>query len=340
MRIVASSRYAAIILLTAGLASCAGGSRRAVAENAGPDVRPRAQEVAPDTGESEQEARRRRSAEEARRKAQAEYEAYLSERREAEQRREVSRRAEEDRQKAEQRAIQAEEKRIADQKLQEEKRLEAQKEREEARAAKSIDAKEDATADRDMAIFNRSMEAWKPSAMAAARKDREEDRASELEVTDIRSRKESETRKRKERNEKVDADRSLFFRLDSERRFPVKLEVDQASTHQVQLFKNRHPLQFMAYAADRRKIDVSPVGLPVVQEPIRLHLYDVLKGRPGNYVLLDGHGVPVLIAHGGARYRIVNIRSDGQTLLLVDLEREDLSEYHRISVEGVDLMME
>lgn len=324
--------------LFVGLGACAGGQPRQPV--AGDEPRrvnsgePRRDEAA------EAERQRRLSLDDARKKAEAEYQSYLNERREQERRREASRRDEEDRRRAERAEADANERRTEEAKREQERRDQQDRAVREARAARNADDYELRESERDVAIYVRNLESWKIAAAQASLSDMEEDALAAKEAADLRMRAESEARSRRERLDRVDTDQKRFYRLESEARFPRRLEVAEAATRQVRLFKNRNPLQFMAYSDGNRRSEVTPVALPTSETPLRFHLYDFLKGRPGNYVLLDAHGAPVLIAHSGIQYRIVNIRSDGQALFLVDLESEDLGEYHRVSVDGIDLLME
>ncbi len=121
--------------------------------------------------------------------------------------------------------------------------------------------------------------------------------------------------------------------------FPARLEIGDVRSRSIQLMRNRNRQQFMGFVKGMKYVPlVQAVPLPG-GPPSRLRLYEFLKGRPGNYVLLED-GQPVTIRVKNQNYRIINIRSDGDVLIILDLERDDFKEYYRLSVDDIVLVLE
>ena len=144
---------------------------------------------------------------------------------------------------------------------------------------------------------------------------------------------------RSSRIDKVDTGRDVFYRLDALKMFPARLEIGDVRSRSIQLMRNRNRQQFMGFVKGMKYVPlVQSVPLPGGPAS-RLRLYEFFKGRPGNYVLLED-GQPVTIRVKNQNYRIINIRSDGDVLIILDLERDDFKEYYRLSVDDIVLVLE
>lgn len=279
----------------------------------------------------------RADSEKDRRETEAGYQEYLRRRQAQEDlAREETRKLEEKRQQdlrsAEEARLKEERKRTA-----EERRLLVL----EARNIRDQDNREQEWAERDAEIFASSLGPKKEEALAVHQSDLREEGSFDIDRSAYLEKGKRDRERRNQRLDRADPERQRFYRIDSEKLFPPRFVIEDDTGKEIRLYRNKNTLQFMAFRdGQRTKREIVPVALPSAVRPVRIHLLDALKGRPGNYVLLDQNGAPVHIRNRDGLYRIVNIHTDGDVLLIVDLERQDLSEYHRVSVEDLDLIFE
>ncbi|MBW7858003.1 MAG: hypothetical protein H3C43_06895, partial [Leptonema sp. (in: Bacteria)] len=127
---------------------------------------------------------------------------------------------------------------------------------------------------------------------------------------------------------------------DSEALFKDMFTIEDVVTNGVRLFRNRKPQQYIGYRLDQKYKPVIDL-VPIPTHPARrVRLYDFFKGRPGSYILLTETGEPISIKQAGHDFTIVNIRSDGDVSIIVDLESTALQQFHRISLNDILLIME
>lgn len=216
---------------------------------------------------------------------------------------------------------------------------ELQRQRSEALALLQKDRDEERQASLALEAYRRK----RPQLIEEARRlksmDDEEQRRYDQEYDEFRALSEREIAYRNSKLPKADPDRNAFYRLDARRIFPSVIEIPDVRSQKIRLMRNSNAHQFMGYTKGMKYVPaVRPVMIPD-GPPRRFRLYDYFRGRPGNYVLLKD-GEPVTVRAKGHTYRIVNIYSDGDVLLLLDLERDDFAEYYRLSVDDIVLLLE
>lgn len=225
----------------------------------------------------------------------------------------------------------------------EEQRLadEAKKERErtEAVALLSKDREEEQQARKAQDVYSKNRPLMQEEARRLSVADASEQKLFDQDYEHFLAAKKRDEEYRSSRIDKVDTGRDVFYRLDALKMFPARLEIGDVRSRSIQLMRNRNRQQFMGFVKGMKYVPlVQAVPLPG-GPPSRLRLYEFLKGRPGNYVLLED-GQPVTIRVKNQNYRIINIRSDGDVLIILDLERDDFKEYYRLSVDDIVLVLE
>lgn len=229
------------------------------------------------------------------------------------------------------------------QKRLEEQRLadEAKKERErtEAVALLSKDREEEQQARKAQDVYSKNRPLMQEEARRLSVADASEQKLFDQDYEHFLAAKKRDEEYRSSRIDKVDTGRDVFYRLDALKMFPARLEIGDVRSRSIQLMRNRNRQQFMGFVKGMKYVPlVQAVPLPG-GPPSRLRLYEFFKGRPGNYVLLED-GQPVTIRVKNQNYRIINIRSDGDVLIILDLERDDFKEYYRLSVDDIVLVLE
>jgi hypothetical protein len=213
------------------------------------------------------------------------------------------------------------------------------KEREEAVALKSSDRMEEEEAQRSLELFRRNRALLKKEARELSAIDSAEQIHYEREYERYIEAKRKEEEYRSSRIARADTERNTFYRREAQKLFPSRIEIEDVRSRSLQLMRNRNRQQFMGYGKGMKYIpDVQPLPLPQ-GPPSRFRLYEYFTGRPGNYVLLE-EGLPVTIQVRNRNYRIINIYSDGDVLILLDLESVDFREYYRVSVDDIVLLLE
>lgn len=225
----------------------------------------------------------------------------------------------------------------------EEQRLadEAKKERErtEAVALLSKDREEEQQARKAQDVYSKNRPLMQEEARRLSVADASEQKLFDQDYEHFLAAKKRDEEYRSNRIAKVDTGRDLFYRLDALKMFPSRLEIGDVRSRSIQLMRNRNRQQFMGFVKGMKYVPlVQSVPLPGGPAS-RLRLYEFFKGRPGNYVLLED-GQPVTIRVKNQNYRIINIRSDGDVLIILDLERDDFKEYYRLSVDDIVLVLE
>ncbi|EHQ08022.1 hypothetical protein [Leptonema illini] len=218
---------------------------------------------------------------------------------------------------------------------------EAKKERErtEAVALLSKDREEEQQARKAQDVYSKNRPLMQEEARRLSVADASEQKLFDQDYEHFLAAKKRDEEYRSSRIAKVDTGRDLFYRLDALKMFPSRLEIGDVRSRSIQLMRNRNRQQFMGFVKDMKYVPlVQAVPLPG-GPPSRLRLYEFFKGRPGNYVLLED-GQPVTIRVKNQNYRIINIRSDGDVLIILDLERDDFKEYYRLSVDDIVLVLE
>ncbi len=225
----------------------------------------------------------------------------------------------------------------------EEQRLadEAKKERErtEALTLLSKDKEEEQQARKAQDLYSKNRPLMQEEARRLSVADASEQKLFDQDYEHFLAARKRDEEYRSNRIAKVDTGRDLFYRLDALKMFPSRLEIGDVRSRSIQLMRNRNRQQFMGFVKGMKYVPlVQAVPLPG-GPPSRLRLYEFFKGRPGNYVLLED-GQPVTIRVKNQNYRIINIRSDGDVLIILDLERDDFKEYYRLSVDDIVLVLE
>lgn len=225
----------------------------------------------------------------------------------------------------------------------EEQRLadEAKKERErtEAVALLSKDREEEQQARKAQDLYSKNRPLMQEEARRLSVADASEQKLFDQDYEHYLAARKRDEEYRSNRIAKVDTGRDLFYRLDALKMFPSRLEIGDVRSRSIQLMRNRNRQQFMGFVKGMKYVPlVQSVPLPGGPAS-RLRLYEFFKGRPGNYVLLED-GQPVTIRVKNQNYRIINIRSDGDVLIVLDLERDDFKEYYRLSVDDIVLVLE
>ena len=229
------------------------------------------------------------------------------------------------------------------QELIEEQRLadEARKEQERAEVVVlfSKDKEEEQQARMALELYNKNRPLMQEEARRLSAVDTSEQKIFDQDYQHYLDAKKRDKEYRSNHIAKVDTGRNLFYRIDAQKMFPSRLEIGDVRSRSIQLMRNRNRHQFMGFAKGMKYVPlVQSVPLPGGPAS-RLRLYEFFKGRPGNYVLLED-GQPVTIRVNNQNYRIINIRSDGDVLIILDLERDDFEEYYRLSVDDIVLVLE
>lgn len=232
---------------------------------------------------------------------------------------------------------------LEQERLDNEKRKAEQQREEELKVATEL-KRADTNEEKDAALAKqRALEVfpiWKNDAAKLINEDELQEANFLIAKQKFESESKLEAEYRNRRIDKADPERNAFYRVDSEAIFPDSFVITDAVTRHIRLFRNRKPQQFIGYDSKQKyrpAIDL----IPIATEPARrLRLYDFFKGRIGNYVLLNESNEPITINEGSRSFKIVNIRSDGDVLIIVDLESDSLQQYHRISVTDIILVME
>jgi hypothetical protein len=225
----------------------------------------------------------------------------------------------------------------------EEQRLadEAKKERERTEAVTllSKDKEEEQQARKAQDLYSKNRPLMQEEARRLGLADTSEQKLFDQDYEHYLAARKRDEEYRGNRIAKVDTGRDLFYRLDALKMFPPRLEIGDVRSRSIQLMRNRNRQQFMGFVKGMKYVPlVQSVPLPGGPAS-RLRLYEFFKGRPGNYVLLED-GQPVTIRVKNQNYRIINIRSDGDVLIILDLERDDFKEYYRLSVDDIVLVLE
>lgn len=228
-------------------------------------------------------------------------------------------------------------KRLEEQRLLDEARKE--QERTEAVALLSRDREEEQQARKAQDLYSKNRPLMQEEARRLSVADASEQKLYDQDYENYLAAKKRDEEYRSSRIDKVDTGRDVFYRLDALKMFPARLEIGDVRSRSIQLMRNRNRQQFMGFVKGMKYVPlVQAVPLPG-GPPSRLRLYEFFKGRPGNYVLLED-GQPVTIRVKNQNYRIINIRSDGDVLIILDLERDDFKEYYRLSVDDIVLVLE
>lgn len=228
-------------------------------------------------------------------------------------------------------------KRLEEQRLADETRKE--RERMEAVALLSKDREEEQQARKAWDLYIKNRPLMQEEARRLSVVDNSEQRLFDQDYEHYLAAKKRDEEYRSNRIAKVDTGRNYFYRLDAVKMFPSRLEIGDVRSRSIQLMRNRNRQQFMGYIKGMKYVPLVQ-SVPLPDGPAsRLRLYEFFKGRPGNYVLLED-GQPVTIRVKNQNYRIVNIRSDGDVLIVLDLERDDFEEYYRLSVDDIVLVLE
>jgi hypothetical protein len=228
-------------------------------------------------------------------------------------------------------------KRLEEQRLADEARKE--QERTEAVALLSKDREEEQQARKAQDLYSKNRPLMQEEARRLSVADASEQKLFDQDYEHFLAAKKRDEEYRSSRIDKVDTGRDVFYRLDALKMFPARLEIGDVRSRSIQLMRNRNRQQFMGFVKGMKYVPlVQAVPLPG-GPPSRLRLYEFFKGRPGNYVLLED-GQPVTIRVKNQNYRIINIRSDGDVLIILDLERDDFKEYYRLSVDDIVLVLE
>ena len=203
----------------------------------------------------------------------------------------------------------------------------------------STDRSEELTAKRAYEAFTKERPELQKQMQRLDRIDHDEQIAFEKISADYLEKKAEDDAYRSRRLAKADPDRQRFYRQDAKRQLPASIDILDVRSRSIELVRNRNERQFMAYRSSMKfQPAVQPMTLPGGPAQ-RLRLYEFLKGRPGNFALLE-KGEPVSIDINQKKYRIVNIYSDGNVLLRLQLESEDLQRYFEIAVDDVVLYLE
>jgi hypothetical protein len=228
-------------------------------------------------------------------------------------------------------------KRLEEQRLADEARK--KRERTEAVALLSKDREEEQQARKAQDLYSKNRPLMQEEARRLSVADASEQKLYDQDYEHYLVAKKRDEEYRSNRIAKVDTGRDLFYRLDALKIFPSRLEIGDVRSRSIQLMRNRNRQQFMGFVKGMKYVPlVQSVPLPGGPAS-RLRLYEFFKGRPGNYVLLED-GQPVTIRVKNQNYRIINIRSDGDVLIILDLERDDFKEYYRLSVDDIVLVLE
>lgn len=232
---------------------------------------------------------------------------------------------------------------LEQERLDNEKRKAEQQRQEELKTATEL-KRVDANQEREAAIakqrFLELLPIWKNDAAKLMNEDELEEADFLITKQKFETAAKIEAEYRNRRIDKADPERHAFYRVDSEVIFPDRFSITDVVTRHIRLFRNRKPQQFIGYDS-KQKYKPAIDLIPIATEPARrLRLYDFFKGRIGNYVLLNELNEPITINEGSRSFKIVNIRSDGDVLIIVDLESDSLQQYHRVSVADIILVME